>query len=350
MERVVVTGGTGFTGSHLVRSLAADGHSVRVLARSAEKARRALGPDIEVVVGDVADERAVRRAIEGQDLVFHIAAAFREAGIPDRRYHDVNVRGTRHVLEAARDGGARRVVHCSTIGVHGHISSPPADENTPHRPTDIYQRTKSLGEQLALEFHRRTGFPVSVARPASIYGPGDRRLLKLFRMIASGRFIMLGSGEVCFHTVFIDDLVRGFRLLAEKEDAVGEAFILAADGATSLNDLAAIIAAKLEVELPKRHLPVWPFMVIGAVLEKVCIPLRIEPPIYRRRVGFFTHHREFSIDKARARLGFAPEVDVVTGMGRTADWYLRENLLPQRTGRAAPAPDAAPDAAHRQTA
>jgi len=327
MEKVLVTGGTGFTGLHLVRSLVADGYDVRVLARSAERARKVLPPEVDVVVGDVADAAAVGRAIKGREVVYQLAAAFREAGIPDSRYREIHVDATRLLLEAAKAEGVRRVVHCSTCGVHGHVERPPADETAPYSPGDIYQETKLEGEQLALKLHREQGVPVTVGRPGAIYGPGDMRLLKMFRMIAKGRFVILGPGTVTFHMVYVDDLVRGFRLLADRPEAVGEVYILAGEEYRSLNELTAMIADAVGGSPPRVHLPVWPFYMAGAVMEKVCIPFGIEPPIYRRRVAFFTKSRAFSIEKARRVLGYQPRMDLRTGIATTARWYRDHGYL-----------------------
>ena len=320
MLRVAVTGATGFTGSHLVRTLVADGQAVKVLARDPARART-LPDEVQVVHGDVTDAAAARKVVEGCDVVYHLAAAFREPGIPDARYHEVHVEATRLLLEAARDEGVRRFVHCSTIGVHSHIAHPPADETCPHNPGDIYQSTKSEGERLALEFGRKHDFPVAVVRPATIYGPGDLRLLKLFRMIARRRFVMLGRGEVFLHMVHVEDLVHGFRLAAERPEAVGEVFIVAGEEYVTLNELASRIAGLFGVPAPRLHLPVWPFYLAGALCESVCIPLKIDPPIFRRRVAFFTKSRAFRIEKARRLLGYEPKVDLQTGLAQTAAWY-----------------------------
>jgi nucleoside-diphosphate-sugar epimerase len=326
MERILVTGGTGFTGSHLVRALVADGHPVRVIARNAARARSTLPPEVEIVEGDVADAGVVGRAVRGRDVVYHLAAAYREAGIPDSRYHEVHVDSTRHLLEAGKAEGVRRLVHCSTIGVHSHIENPPADETWPFTPGDIYQETKAEGELLALRFHREQGFPVSVVRPAAIYGPGEQRLLKLFRAVARRRFVMIGSGEPFFHMVHVSDLVRGMRLAAEREEAVGEAFIIAGAEYCTLNELVRRIAAAYDVPPPRLRVPVWPFMAAGWACEKICVPLRIEPPIYRRRVAFFVKSRAFRIEKARRLLGYEPQVGLQQGIDEAARWYREHGL------------------------
>ena len=327
IDRVLVTGGTGFTGSHLVRDLVSDGHRVRVVSRDVENARAALPPEVEVVGGDIAERDTVRRAVEGMNLVFHLAAAFREPGIPDSRYHEVHVDGTRHLLEAARDFGVRRVVHVSTIGVHSHIRNPPADETWPHTPGDIYQETKSEAEKLAQAFSRETGLPLTVIRPAGIYGPGDLRLLKLFRAVAHQRFAMIGDGETLFHMVHVRDLVRAFRRAAARATALGEVFIIAGPEYTSLNELVRRIATVFNVRPPRWRIPAWPVFALAAVCEAICIPLRVDPPLYRRRVAFFTKDRAFRTDKARCLLGFTPEVSLDEGLKETGQWYLQQGLI-----------------------
>jgi dihydroflavonol-4-reductase len=324
--RALVTGATGFTGSHLVQDLVRSGQSVRALARNPGRAR-SLPAEAEVMTGDITDPSVVERAVKGCDVVYHLAASFREAGIPDSRYREVHVDATRRLLEAARAEGVTRFVHCSTIGVHSHIANPPADETCPHQPGDIYQQTKSEGERAALDFAREHGFPLSVVRPATIYGPGDLRLLKLFRAIARRRFAMIGRGEVFLHMVHVDDLVRGFRLAAERPEAIGEVFIIAGDQYVTLNELSERIARVWNVPPPRLHLPVWPFYLAGALCEAVCVPLRVEPPIFRRRVAFFTKSRGFTIDKARRLLGYEPQVDLQAGLQQTAAWYRQQGFV-----------------------
>jgi dihydroflavonol-4-reductase len=312
--RVLVTGATGFTGGHLASTLRRRGYEVHALVRPAslERFRRSPLETAGVVArtGDLTDADAVGRAAEGVDVVYHIAATYREAGQPDAAYREVNVRGTRNVLDAALRGGVRRVVHCSTGGVHGHVAHPPANEDAPFNPGDIYQETKLEAEQLAREYGSRHAVEVVVARPIGIYGPGDTRFLRMFRGLSRGRFPILGSGDVFYHLTYIDDLVEGFRLCGEAAAAAGRTYLLAGPRYTTLNQLVAMIASELHVSPPKIHWPVWPFWAAGLICEAVCIPLRIEPPIYRRRVDFFTKSRAFDTTRARRDLGYAPRVDL----------------------------------------
>jgi len=331
--RVLVTGATGFTGGHLARSLAARGDRVRVFIRSRvdSAAGRSLtqsaANSIEAVTGDLTDVSAVRRAVDGVDIVYHIAAIYRQAGLHEEQYRAVNATAVRTIIEAAKAAGAKRVVHCSTVGVHGDVEHPPANEDAPLRPGDIYQETKLEGEQIARAAARETGVEVVIARPTGIYGPGDRRLLKLFRGVARRRFVILGNGEIFYHLTYVDDLVTGLHLCGTVPGAAGRTYILAGGEVTTLNRLTEMIAEEARVPPPRLHLPVWPFWAAGAACEAICRPLGIEPPIYRRRVDFFTKSRAFDISRARADLGYAPVIGLREGIQRTLEWYRREGWL-----------------------
>src|SRR5262245_47210786 len=257
---VLVTGATGFTGGHLAHALQRRGHRVRALVRprSLAKAAPLEQAGITVAQGDLVDADSVRQAARDIEIVYHVAATYREAGQPPSAYIAVNIDGTRHVLDAARAAGARRVVHCSTAGVHGHVERPPANEDAPLAPGDQYQRTKLDAEQLARDYGASNALDVVVARPVGIYGPGDTRFLKMFRGIAHGYFPMLGNGSVFYHVTYVDDVVEGLRLCGETDAAAGRTYLFAGPTYTTLADLVATIARELHVRPPRLRLPVWP--------------------------------------------------------------------------------------------
>lgn len=325
--RILVTGATGFTGSHLAGALVRAGARVRVLVRRPEALPSDVRPRLEILVGDIRDSAAVHRAVAGCDQVYHIAALYRDASGPSRVYWDVNVTGTDHLLAACEAHRVKRLIHCSTMGVHGNVTTIPSDETAPFAPSDEYQRSKLVAEERVWAWYGRTQIPTTVVRPAGIYGPGDRRFLKLFRTIRQGYFVMLGSGTTRFHAVYIDDLIQGFLRCGTEPGAIGESFCIGGDEYVTLNELVALIAQVLGVSRPRWHLPVWPFFVAGALCEAVCVPLKINPPLHRRRVGFFTHNRAFSIDKATRCLGYAPQVSLREGIRRTAEWYSAQGQL-----------------------
>ena len=329
MAKVLVTGASGFTGSQLANELARRGNSVRALVRKTSdlKLLDQQHENLQLVYGDLRDEVSIDNAIAGVDHVYHVGALYRVAKHSDQTYWDVNVGGTKHVLEASAKHDVSRVLHCSTIGVHGGVDEIPANEDSAFSPSDIYQITKLEGEKLASQAIQN-GQPVSVVRPAGIYGPGDLRFLKLFSMVKSGRFVMFGSGNTFMHMVFIDDLVHGMIQAVEHPDGVGKTMILAGDEYVTLNKLVSLVAAATTSPHRTWKLPMWPLMAAATMCEFACKPVGIEPPLHRRRAAFFTKNRAFSIERARQAIGYEPQIGLAVGLGRTADWYLKNKLLP----------------------
>jgi nucleoside-diphosphate-sugar epimerase len=325
--RVALTGASGYTGGHLLEALRGRGDEVAALVRPASLTAKLRQAGATLVEGDLASPEALRRLLDGADAVVHVAAVYRTAGHPDSYYRDVNVGGTERLLEAAAAAGVRRFVHTSTVGVHGHVARPPADETSPVNPGDVYQATKAEAEALALDYHRRRGLPVAVVRPGAIYGPGETRLLKLFRAIARGRYALVGDGRSFYHPVYIDDLVQGFLLALDRDGAVGESFLVCGPEYVSQAELAALIARHTGGRVLPFRLPAGPIQWAGDVVEAICVPFGIDPPLHRRRVDFWTKSRAFSIDKARRVLGYDPQVSLEDGIARTAAWYREAGWL-----------------------
>ena len=242
-------------------------------------------------------------------------------------YRAVNATAVGELVEAAAAAGVRRVVHCSTVGVHGDIEHPPANEDAPLKPGDIYQETKLEGERLARDAGARSGIEVTIVRPSGIYGPGDRRLLKLFRGVARRRWITLGRGKIYYHLTYIDDLVEGFRLCGEHPSAANRTYILAGGEVTTLNDLVAIVADVAGVPTPRLHLPVWPFWVAGR-------RLRSGVRAARPRAADLSPARRLLHEEPRLRhqpraaeIGYAPQVGLRDGITRTIEWYRAHGWL-----------------------
>lgn len=327
--KILVTGATGFTGSALVRRLLADGHDVVGLDNQPGlffDELKGLGADLRL--GTVTDPSVVDDATRDCEVVHHLAAAFRRLDVPNKVYWDANVEGTRHVCRACRQFGVRKLMYCSTQGVHGDVRDPPGDEQSPIEPADYYQLTKYEGEKVVQEFVANEGLDAVIVRPTAIYGPGDpARFLHLFRLVRRGVFNMFGDGETTYHPVYIDNLVECFLLAVEKQGNAGEVYIGADAEYFTLNDLVQRVGRAIDVDVKIRHLPFWPLYGAAVACEIACKPLHITPPLFRRRVDWFRQVRAFKIDKARRDLGYEPRVGIDQGLKRTGEWYRQNGYL-----------------------
>ena len=326
-KKVLVTGATGFTGGYLAEELANRGYTVRALSLAEQDISKLNKLGIEVVTGDLTKKETLAEAVKDIDVVYHIAAIYREQNVPNHYFFDVNVGGTRNLLESALEAGVKRFVHCSTVGVQGEIKDPPAKENAPYNPGDVYQRSKVEGEKLALEFFSENDIEGVVFRPVGIFGPGDMRFLKIFKWVNSGKFRMIGNGEVLYHLTYVKDLVEGIILCGEKKEAVGEVFTLGGREYVTLNEFVKLLSEVLDVPEPNSRIPVWPVWSAAVLCEALCYPLKIQPPIYRRRMDFFTKDRAFDISKAREMLGYNPSTELKTALKMTAEWYKAQKML-----------------------
>jgi len=331
-KRLLVTGAAGFIGGALFERLAGYGCKVvgTVLEPGEAESIRARGQRARVL--DLADEGPWDELLEGVDIVFNVAARFQETEFGEGDYDRVNNLGALKLAQTAARCGAERFVHCSTVGVHGHVKEIPATEETPFNPMDLYHRTKLAGELSMLEFGRSLdpgSMVLTVNRPAMVYGPGDLRMFKLFKTILDGSFRMIGSGKVLAHLGYVEDQTDSFLLsaLAPRERVHLEAFNIASGDPLTLNELAALIAECGGVELARLHIPVTPVWLAGALCEILWKPTGKRPPLFRRRVGFFTHDRAFDLTKARERLGYESSWPHRDGIAETIGWYREQGLV-----------------------
>ncbi len=327
--KVLITGGTGFIGSRLALRYLEQGGSVFILGQEnthAESANRQLLEEsgARVFLGSITDSALLDQVIDGTDVVYHLAAAQHEMNVPDERFTAVNVTGTRNVLEAGARAGVRRFVHASTIGVYGP-SDETIDEDSPCRPENIYGRTKLEGERVVLGWRDR--LPIVVLRVPEVYGPGDRRLLKLFRAIKRGRFFVIGRGENWHHPMYVDDLLQGLVRAAAVPAAVGEVLGLAGPEPVTTNQMVRAVALAVGSPPPRLRAPLAPFSALATMLELTMRPLGVQPPLHRRRLDFFRKSFSISTRKARRVLGVSPRLSFEEGAARTARWYERMEWL-----------------------
>ncbi|HLI88190.1 MAG TPA: NAD-dependent epimerase/dehydratase family protein [Ktedonobacteraceae bacterium] len=325
---ILVTGATGFLGSALVTELLKRQEPVRILARDERKARAQFGDAVTIIRGEITDERQVRQAVEGAEIIYHLVGRLYHPSVPPALYRQTHVEGTRILLAACQDQPQlRRIVHCSTTGVHGVTGNTPAAEDAPFAPTNPYEATKLEGELLALEAHRERGLPVSVARPGLVYGPGDLHLLGFFTAIKKGLFRVIAGGTALLHPIYIDDMTAAFLLCAEKPEAIGRSYNIAGERPVSIRELATAIAHAQGKELPARSYPLWLANLASDIFAALPGFQGERAPLTRSRVRFLTESRVYNTERARKELGFAPRTGLDEGMRLTAAWYQKHGYL-----------------------
>jgi dihydroflavonol-4-reductase len=329
--KALVTGATGFIGGHIAHTLNERGHEVHVLVRSPSSVGSSSA--WRVLVGDVTDSSAVRTAVSGVDVIFHLAAVRDRWGISYEDYYRVNVEGTRNLLQAASDRGCR-FIYCSSVGVMGHPGRLDIDESFPYASGDgkyNYSQTKALADKLTLDYARQGRLWATVVRPVITYGPGDTwgMVTRLIDLLAQRRFLPVGDGRNYMHLAYISDVVDGFLLAAENEGAIGRPYIIAGPAPITLNDLVRKLCELLGVSPPGWHVPAGIARAAGHSLETLfrlkqragIEALGDVPFITRDKVDTLAINRSYSTLRAEKELGFRPAVDYVEGLPPTVSWW-----------------------------
>jgi nucleoside-diphosphate-sugar epimerase len=327
--KVLVTGGGGFLGSAIVRRLAARGDEVSSFSRGDYPELRRLG--VRLIAGDIADAAAVRDAVVGCDLVFHVAA---RPGIwgPYSEYHRVNVVGTENVLAACREAGVRRLIHTSSPSVvFNGRDMEGVDESVPYPDhyDAAYPETKALAERLVLAANGSKLATVAL-RPHLIWGPGDNHLVpRIIARAKAGRLRRIGPGTNKVDTTYIDDAADAHILAADRlhigSPVAGNVYFISQGEPWPLWDVVNGILSAAGLPAVSRSLSPGLTHLAGSVCEGLYRMLRIksEPPMTRFVARELTTAHWFNITAAQRDLGFVPKVTMTEGFARLRQWFSR---------------------------
>ena len=327
---VFVTGALGFIGRAIADRYRADGAEVRGVDVRAD-------PAGGVVADDIARPGPWQEHTAGCDLVVH--TAWLVSNLAGRaQAWEVNVHGTRHVLDAAVAGGATRFVHFSSAAVYGHVRPDPVDERHPVRPTGAtYSDTKIAAEQVVLQAHAAREVVATILRPGDVYGPGSRPWTILpVEMLRRHQVLLPAWGRGTFNPVFVDDLVDAVLLAADADDAAGEVFNVTGDTPVDTREFFGHYSRMLGLAPPpvaSTTVAIAAAEVLGRASRAIGRPSEASAPTVRMLAA----HGVVSIEKARSVLGFEPRVALDEGMGRTEDWLRAEGLV-DRAAPGTPAP------------
>ena len=324
MRRVLVTGGTGFLGSHLVDRLVEMDDWVRVLARPSSSLenieRHVQSGSIDVVRGDLTDPDSLRLICQDINTIFHAAAAV-DFSLPKKVFEEVNVHALKSLVGIASDSGVRRFVHVSSVGFYGW-NNRPIDENMEQHPSNIYEATKLAGEKIVMNAYRDGGLPISIIEPSFVYGPRARiGIPEIFWWVQKGWLPLIDGGRHRLNMVYVSDVVDALILASEKEEAIGERFVIGHDESPTYREIMDVVAALLDVKPPFWSIPYAVAKPVATVIQKCS-------EIFGRRSFRFADYLDYTVQdgvldigKAKRILGYRPKVDLVDGMRKTVAWY-----------------------------
>ncbi len=328
--RVLLTGGTGFIGQHLLRALCAAGHGCRVLARPGSDLTPFTDLTLEVVRGDVTDPASLRGIADGMDVVYHLAAAGHvTAQSPDAyaRFRALNVDGTRHLIKACRGSGISRFIHFSSTAAVGTVHHPIIDETTLCQPQTPYQRSKYESEQVVLAAWQQERFPAVILRPCMVYGPGGKgEFLKICRLMARGIFPRVGRGANLTPIVHVRDVVQAASEAATRARP-GEVYFIASAQSYPAATIRRHVLAALGLRRPYPYVPLWLALAGAHGLETVARWTGRTPLVTRQNIRSTVADRMFDISKAQRELGYRPSVPLDEGIRETVAWFRREGVL-----------------------
>lgn len=318
----LVTGAGGRLGRHLLRLLLERHYPVRVLARAG--ADLSFPPGVEVVPGDITHFYTLHQAVEGADIVFHLAALV-DYTTSEKNLFEVNVEGTRNLLKACVEFAPKlkRFVYCSSTAVMGkELAEIPANEKTECIPTDNYGLSKLMAEKVVMEYKNK--LPVVIIRPAVIYGEGfNESYFPVFKLLQQHRFRIIDSGDNILPFVHAKDVAQALLLAAEKRKAVGNVYIIAGGEQMTQKEILEIAARELGVKPPKKHIPRFLAELRVQLSYMKSFFTGRNPKLTLEDIAVLSSNRLFDISKAKKELGYSPQVRLEDGIKEMVEYYKR---------------------------
>jgi len=327
--KVLVTGGTGFLGSHLVERLLEQGHEVLVLARKTSNTSHLKTTAARIVIGDVKDYNSLKPAVEGVDVVYHAAARVTPGWGSWELFYSSIVKGTENMLKASAEAGVSRFLHISTGTVHGEycMGDTPACESTERHvnltPDSYYDYAKLQAEDIAFDYHRQGKIPVSMIRIGVIYGPRDRLLAdRVYRQISLPVIVWPGELNPRYSVVYVSDAVELAILAATSDRAVGQVYNVAGSEEIRLRDFAEAMVRAINTKKPKITIPYGVGFAWCSFMEGIARLRRVKEMPFLTRSGMKFLNKGLYLDgtKAREELGWEPRVSMEEGTRLYVEW------------------------------
>lgn len=325
--KILVTGSGGFIGKNLVSRL---GKKYEIKSFLFHKQKEEMSflkeRSSEVILGDVTDERTLKGILEDIDVVINLSAQRRGWETSLNSSYEVNVLGTKNIINESIKNDVEQFIHCSTSSVIGPVQDKPLDENYNGRDTSkIYYKTKLKGDRIVLSHEDQIN--TTIIMPTLIYGPHDDHHLQLFKAIRDKKIHFVGRGDNIFQPGYIDDCIKGFDLSINNEDAYGEEFIIGGNKYKTTREIIYTIANVMDKDISPLHIP-RPVAQIGCYASEFAGKIfGFQPKLRQRIVDWFTENHFFDISKAEEMLNFKPQVGLKEGIEKTVNWYKENDWL-----------------------
>ena len=327
--KIVVSGATGFIGQALIRILASEKQDQEIVAAVRSRDQAALfknNTKVTVQVADYTDEASLRSLYEGADVVIDLIGQMGTFGLSYEKYYDVNCRLTEKLVKAASEAGASQFIYCSTPGVQG-FGRRLCKEDDPCAPRNPYEITKLIGEDIVRNRCAGSQMRYTIIRPDFVYGPGDTRRIKMYRMIRQGKFVLTTNGKAYLHPTYVDDVASGITACIGRPEACDQVFNLAAEKDLTVNEyletIAAVTGGKIRRINIGYSLSVLAAKMIDGIWQKL---FKKEGFVSKNKIDFLAIDHSSSIRKAQKLLGYKPEYSFRKGMKLTVDWMKENNL------------------------
>lgn len=319
--RILVTGGNGFIGSHLVEALLKKGHDIRCLVRHKSDLQWIQGLDIEFIFGDATHPHTLKRAVVGVDKIYHLAGLVKAHYPSD--YYRVNYLGTKNLIEtcALYNQGMKRFIFCSSLAAAGPSPNgiPLSEEDECH-PVSDYGKSKLKAETVLKKY--MSNLPITVVRPPPIYGPRDREILNLFQAAKMGVLPLLGGRNRYVDICYVQDVVNALLLAGEIDLALGQTFFVSGGEICTWEEIGDIVSSILDRKVTKLSLPQI-LIDITVLMMESSLRLSRKPPSITRQKIVEMRQKYWICDskKIRELLGYRPQTTVHDGIRKTIDWY-----------------------------